>query len=100
MPKPAPPKMKAPGKKTAAPMPIGKGKAGTGKRMLYEAGGGKKALAKWRGLDKSVRQAVKKTAAKTPTYDIRGTLKNIAPKRKFTLPVTKDSPFYGKGKKK
>ena len=88
-------------KKNSAPQPIGKGKAGTGKRMIYEAGGGKKALAKWRSIPKSVRQTVKKTAASTgKNYDIRGTIKNIAPKRKFTLPVTKDSPFSGKGKKR
>ena len=48
--------------KNKAPQPIGKGKAGTGKRMLYKEGAGKKALKTWRGLSQSYRKVVKSAA--------------------------------------
>ena len=48
-------------KKNAAKQPIGKGKKGSGKRAIYEAGGGKKALKTWRSLAKSQRKAIRKS---------------------------------------
>ena len=62
-------------KKNSAPQPIGKGKAGTGKRMIYEAGGGKKALAKWRAMPKSARKVIKKTSKTVGDFDILDTIK-------------------------
>ena len=60
---------------------IGPGKAGSGKRMLYKAGGTKRELKQWRGLSRSTRQRVKATARRVNraggSYDIRQTLRNI-----------------------
>ena len=79
-------------KKNSAPQPIGKGKAGTGKRMLYKEGAGKKALKTWRSMDQSFRKVVKKASAKSGhslTSYVRG---QRSATRKFKLPITKDSP--------
>lgn len=49
-------------RKNSAKQPIGKGKAGSMKRMLYKEGMGKKALATWRSSNPDVKQANKAVA--------------------------------------
>jgi hypothetical protein len=46
-------------KRNKAPQPIGAGKKGSGKRAIYKAGGGKKALAIWRSLDQEIRKSIR-----------------------------------------
>lgn len=63
-------------RKNSAKQPIGMGKAGSGKRLIAQAGGGKKALKTWRSLAKPTRQTIK-ASAQAGNYDLKGTLKNI-----------------------
>lgn len=60
-------------KKNDAKQPIGPGKAGTLKRAVYKAGGGKKTLKTLRAAPKATRKAV----AKTPGINVKGVAKNI-----------------------
>jgi hypothetical protein len=53
-----------PTKKNEARQPIGKGKAGSMKRMLYKAGMGKKALATWRSQTSAAGRKQNKETAK------------------------------------
>lgn len=67
-----------PSRKNSAKMPIGRGKAGSGKRLISEAGGGKKALKTWRSMTKSARSRIKASAASAPgRYDILQTMRNV-----------------------
>lgn len=61
---------------------IGAGKAGSGKRLIHKAGGGRKAVKTWRSLPKGTRSRIKKTASTSKNYDITKTLKGVRQTRK------------------
>ena len=69
-----------PRKKNRAAQPIGRGKKGTGKRMISASGGGKKTLAAWRSIPKGSRQAIRKTA-RTTGESLTGIVRSIKTQR-------------------
>lgn len=64
-----------PRKKNQAPQPIGRGKAGSGKRMIHREGGGKKLLKTWRSLSKGTRKSIKSNV-RAGNYTITGYLRS------------------------
>ena len=64
-------------RKNSAKQPIGAGKAGTLKRAVFKAGGGKKTLATLRGTSKAQRKMV----ASTKGLDVKGYAQTVRANR-------------------
>lgn len=83
-------------RKNSAKQPIGPGKAGSLKRAVYKAGGGKKTLQTLRGTSKAQRKMV----ASTPGMDVKGYAKAVRSQKSYKGPTSRDSTPRGGGTNK